>query len=223
MLGALLAASLALLPGSTDDPLAADPASLSSPPSEMPPPPPADPSAPLESPLVIDVSPDGQEEVLGDGSQPPDGQWVGTEQYGWVFMPYGDDYTELPSNGEGQPYEYVYYPAYGWAWVVAPWVWGLGPWPYFGSYGASRFGWYGHGYWRSPARWHYTGPAPARGGLALHGLVPAPVAGSSLPKAAPVASSGVFVARGIPERAAGKGSVGRPKNAREQGARGERR
>ena len=41
---------------------------------------------------------------------------------------------------------YVYYPAVGWCWVVAPWLWGFGPMPFFGIYGPWHFGWYGHGY-----------------------------------------------------------------------------
>jgi hypothetical protein len=43
---------------------------------------------------------------------------------------------------------YLYFPAYGWRWVVAPWVWGIGPRPYFGVYGWARYPWYGHGFGR---------------------------------------------------------------------------
>jgi hypothetical protein len=75
---------------------------------------------------------------------PSNGQWVYTDQYGWVWMPYGSGYTYLPAGG--YPDMYVYFPAYGWRWCVAPWVWGIGPQPYFGVYGWARFGWYGHGY-----------------------------------------------------------------------------
>src|SRR5678816_2048392 len=46
------------------------------------------------------------------------------------------------------PDMYLYVPAYGWRWVVAPWVWGIGPRPYFGVYGFARFPWYGRGYGR---------------------------------------------------------------------------
>lgn len=90
-------------------------------------------------------------------SQTPPGQWVYTNQYGWIWMPYSDAYTYSPPDGDGEPYMYVYYPAYGWSWVVAPWVWGWGPWPFFGVAGPWHFGWYGHGWWRSPWRWHYAG------------------------------------------------------------------
>jgi len=146
-------------------------------PAENPPAPPANPPEPPAQPQA-------------QAESQTSGQWVYTQQYGWVWMPYGESYTYAPSTGEGEPYEYVYYPSYGWTWVVAPWVWGLGPWPYFGAFGPSHFGWYGHGWWRSPWRWHF-GPAPFRGGLAFrggfayHGIRPAPARGG-------------FVARGVP-------------------------
>ena len=107
----------------------------------------------------------------------PTGQWVYTSQYGWVWMPYGDAYDYVPPNGEGEPYEYVFYPDYGWTWVVAPWVWGIGPWPYFGVFGPGHFRWYAHGWWRSPGRWHFR-PGPFRGGVAFHGVRPAPARGT---------------------------------------------
>jgi hypothetical protein len=85
-------------------------------------------------------------------------------------MPYGDAYSYVPPEGEGQPYEYVYYPSHGWTWVVAPWIWGFGPWPYFGVYGPAHFGWYGHGWRRSPWRWRFRPAAPFHGGFASHGF-----------------------------------------------------
>jgi hypothetical protein len=91
----------------------------------------------------------------------PPGQWVYTAQYGWIWMPYADAYTWAPPSGYGTPYAYAYYPAYGWAWLAAPWVWGYGPWPYFGFYGAVSFGWYGAGWWRTPAHFHFVPPARA--------------------------------------------------------------
>jgi hypothetical protein len=120
---------------------------------------------------------------------PPPGQWVYTQQYGWVWMPYSDAYTHVPDYGYGQPYMFVYYPAYGWSWVVAPWVWGVGPWPYFGVYGGSRFGWHAHFVgWGHHARWHHRVPGPRfvvphhRGVLPRdRGFVPAPRAGAVRP------------------------------------------
>ncbi|HEY6004432.1 MAG TPA: hypothetical protein VIV57_16275 [Anaeromyxobacter sp.] len=101
----------------------------------------------------------------------PAGQWIYTQQYGWIWMPYADAYTYAPANGYGEPYAYVYYPAHAcWTWVAAPWVWGFGPWPFFGVFGPARFGWYGHGWWRYPQRWHY---APLHGGYAGFRAAPA--------------------------------------------------
>ena len=51
-----------------------------------------------------------------------DGQWVYTQQYGWVWMPYGAQYTYEPSQAGVYPSEYVYYPSYGWTWLTAPGV-----------------------------------------------------------------------------------------------------
>ena len=181
-LEALLVASLVSIPAATrpsDTDLATGATTWPSPPpapTETPPAPPTNPLVPPAKPLIIEVPPGGQVQAAEE-QQAPTGQWVYTEQYGWVWIPYGDVYTDVPAAGYGAPYEYVYYPAYGWTWVVAPWVWGIGPWPSFGVYGPSVFGWYGHGWWRSPGRWHYRGPAPLRGGFALHGVSPAPFRG----------------------------------------------
>ena len=94
----------------------------------------------------------------------PAGEWVDTQQYGRIWMPYSDAYTSMPPDGWGEPYQYIYGPAYGWTWVAAPWIWGWGPWPTFGFYGPRHFGWYGHGWWRTPSRWHYA-PAARPGGF----------------------------------------------------------
>jgi uncharacterized membrane protein YgcG len=117
-------------------------------PSEQPPtPPPAQPPAPPTQ--------------ASTASTLPAGQWVYTNQYGWIWMPYANQYTWVPEDGWGAPWLYVYYPVYGWCWIDAPWVWGIGPWPYFGFYGAVNFSWYGHGWWRQPYRWHYAPPRSA--------------------------------------------------------------
>jgi hypothetical protein len=119
-------------------------------PSELPPAPPS------ESPPAPIAQPQAQSAL-------PPGQWVYTQQYGWIWMPYADQYTYAPPDGYGEPYAYVYSPAYAcWSWLAAPWVWGFGPWPTFGLIGPARFAWYGHGWWRDPARWHY---APSGGGF----------------------------------------------------------
>jgi hypothetical protein len=84
----------------------------------------------------------------------PAGQWVYTNQYGWVWMPYGESYTYVA--GPGAAYSYAYYPHFGWRWVAAPWVLGVGPRPFWGHLGPSHYAWYGH-----PG---YRGGVIARGG-----------------------------------------------------------
>jgi hypothetical protein len=100
----------------------------SAPPANQPPAPPQrPPSAPAQA------------------QQPPApaaGQWVYTAQYGWVWMPYGEQYTYEPDSSNAYPYAYLYEPDIGWAWVVAPWIWGWGPMPYFGYWGPWHFHWY---------------------------------------------------------------------------------
>jgi hypothetical protein len=79
--------------------------------------------------------------------QPPAGQWVFTQQYGWLYLPYDQGYTHVVDDA-ALAYEYAYYPAYGWRWVVAPWVLGFGVTPYWGAYGPARFTWYAHPWFR---------------------------------------------------------------------------
>ncbi|HUB07287.1 MAG TPA: hypothetical protein VMB50_09805 [Myxococcales bacterium] len=126
-------------------------------PTAAPPPPPENPPPPPAA--------EGQ-------PAPPttqaDGQWIYTGQYGWVWLPYGDEYVYTPEDEVGEPFIFLYEPAYGWRWVAAPWVWGHGPLPYFGKRGPWRFHWY-----RGPAyRAHvpgrplfHSGYAPRSGGV----------------------------------------------------------
>ena len=88
------------------------------PPEQFPPAPPS-PTPPAPPPQA----------QAADSQTVPSGSWVYTAQYGWVWMPYADAYTYVPPSGYGEPYMYVYYPAGGWSWVVAPWLWGWGPLP----------------------------------------------------------------------------------------------
>jgi hypothetical protein len=55
-------------------------------------------------------------------------------------MPYEQQYTHVVEDG-GVAYEFVFYPSFGWRWVVAPWVLGVGPHPYF-AHGPVHFAWY---------------------------------------------------------------------------------
>ncbi len=125
-----------------------------------------------------------------DAYSVPAGQWVQTQQYGWVWMPYADQYTYAPPDGAGEPLEYLYYPSVGWSWVSAPWVWGVGPMPSFGRAEPRRFAWYEHGWWRTPQRWQYRA-APERPGYASRGVrQPPPGRPGSVARPAPQARGG---------------------------------
>jgi hypothetical protein len=127
--------------------LAAEPSAVA-PPS---PPPSVGPPAPRASLPAAPTSATSDQAVAnGQGiaapakrAATPAGQWSYTSQYGWVFLPYADVYTAVPSSG--YPSMYVYGPSFGWDWVAAPWVLGVGPMPYWGPLGPTRFGWYAHG------------------------------------------------------------------------------
>jgi hypothetical protein len=122
-------------------------------PATAPAPPPKQPPAP----------PSAQAQK-GQAAANPTGQWVYTNQYGWVWAPYGDQYVSA-TEGAAQPYEYVYEPDLGWTWLAAPWIWGWGPLPYWGVYGPWHFGWYGRYY--GVGRWggYHWGGAYGRGGF----------------------------------------------------------
>ena len=55
-------------------------------------------------------------------------------------------YTHVVEDG-GVAYEFVFYPSFGWRWVVAPWVLGVGPHPYF-VHGPVHFAWYARPWFR---------------------------------------------------------------------------
>ena len=103
----------------------------------IPAPPPAAPApAPVVTAPVVTARP------------VPEGQWVMTGQYGWVYMPYAQAYTYVPPAGS--PSMYVFYPAFGWRWVTAPWVVGVGPVPSWGPHGYVRFAWYARPWFARP-------------------------------------------------------------------------
>jgi hypothetical protein len=127
-------------------------------PTQLPPAPPVQPPAPPQGADQQQAQAPG---VPAEGAAP--GQWVYTSQYGWVFMPYGDQYTYEGTAYDESPYSYVYYPNYGWLWLASPWVWGWGPYPNFGVWGPGRFGWY-HGLFRGGWGWgRYRGGGPWNG------------------------------------------------------------
>jgi hypothetical protein len=117
------------------------------------PPPGQAPPAPPENPGTPPQQAEPQEAQPAPAQPSPSGQWVYTSQYGWLWMPYAQSYTYVPA--EGMPQMYVYYPALGWRWVVAPWVFRWGPRPY----------WHAHPWFRVPPRSYYHRyhhPAPVR-------------------------------------------------------------
>jgi hypothetical protein len=118
----------------------------SSAPGALPPPPATNPPVPSAQPLE---HPPLQAPVATQAPAPPlpPGQWVFTQQYGWLWMPYGQGYTHVIDDA-ALAYEYAYYPTFGWRWVVAPWVLGFGVTPYWGAFGPRPFAWYAHPWFR---------------------------------------------------------------------------
>ena len=111
------------------------------PPASQPPPPP--PSAP---PTAQPIEPPQVTANTAPAPSSVPGEWVYTAQYGWVWMPYDQQYTHVIDTS-GVAYMFVYYPAFGWRWVLSPWVFGLGPWPHF-IHGPGHFAWYAHPWFR---------------------------------------------------------------------------
>lgn len=103
-------------------------------PEPPPPPPQADSPAQQAGYVVAQAAP--------VEAPPATGQWVFTQQYGWVWMPYGPNYTYVDASNAA--YTWSYYPSFGWRWLSSPWVVGAGPAPYWGRLGPSHFAWYGH-------------------------------------------------------------------------------
>jgi len=157
---------------------AAEPNAVPQPPSPGVAPPPSEPEpseAPPPPPAVESTLPPGPQESSPPAAPPsnptpgaPPGQWVYTNQYGWLWMPYAKQYTYISSDPQVYPYEYVYYPVYGWRWVVAPWVYGYGPLPYWGAWGPRYFVWYAHPWFRVGGYWGWGG---YRGWGRYHGWI----------------------------------------------------
>jgi hypothetical protein len=130
-------------------------------PDMMPPAPPQQPPAP---PAQTQGQPQPQMQEPAPAVAPGGGQWVYTGEYGWIWMPYGNQYTYEGSANDAYPYSYVYYPSAGWMWLAAPWVWGWGAYPYFGPRGPVGFGWYA-GLYRAGYGWGgYRGGGYGGGG-----------------------------------------------------------
>jgi hypothetical protein len=122
-------------------------------------PPRAQPPAPPPAPPPVQLQ--AQPQQPAPAPQSATGQWVYTQQYGWVWAPYGDQYVYTPNTESAYPSEYVYTPAYGWSWIVAPWIWGWGPRVYF-SVGPRYYGWF--------HRPHFVGRGFIGRGAVVHGF-----------------------------------------------------
>ena len=120
--------------------------------STLPPPPESAPPLPPAQ-VIAPPAPTAPPQAERASVPPVDGQWVYTAQFGWVWMPFGPQFVHVPTGG-APPQMFVFYPAFGWRWVVAPWVWGLGPQPFWGVHGSAQFGWWGRGF----GRWYGFGP-----------------------------------------------------------------
>jgi hypothetical protein len=169
LIGVLIAAATTISTAGFAQPQSPYPGSLPPPPSMPEPPPP--PQAPAPSYTYAPPAPAATVAMAA-----PAGQWVYTDQYGWIWMPYDADYTSVA--GPDVAYTFVYRPRLGWRWVTAPWVLGLGPTPSWGRLGPAHFAWYGHpgfrgrvvahGGWqsrpayRAPARVAWRGPTRGR-------------------------------------------------------------
>ena len=119
--------------------------------STLPPPPESAPPLPPAQ-VIAPPAPTAPPQAERGSVPPVDGQWVYTAQFGWVWMPFGPQFVHVPTGG-APPQMFVFYPAFGWRWVVAPWVWGLGPQPFWGVHGSAQFGWWGRGF----GRWYGLG------------------------------------------------------------------
>jgi len=69
-------------------------------PGELPPAPPAQPPAP---PVQAEAQAPEQAQASIPQGQAAGGQWVYTSQYGWVYMPYGDQYAYEGTANDAYP------------------------------------------------------------------------------------------------------------------------
>jgi hypothetical protein len=73
-------------------------------------------------------------------------------------MPYDRAYTHVVPDA-ALAYMFVFYPGFGWRWVVAPWVLGFGVAPYWGPPGPVHFVWYARPWFRIGVPYYpYRGP-----------------------------------------------------------------
>src|SRR6267142_6364006 len=69
----------------------------------------AQPTAqPPTPPEQLPPPPQQQAPIAAQPQAAATGQWVSTAQYGWIWIPYGQQYTYEPADEAAVPYEYVY-------------------------------------------------------------------------------------------------------------------
>jgi hypothetical protein len=136
---------------------------------QQPPPPPATQIPPPPHTQPIEPAPADWNAQAAPVASVPNGQWVSTAQYGWLWIPYEAAYTQVVPDA-ALAYEFVYYPAFGWRWVVSPWVLGLGVAPRWGALGPAHFAWYAQPRFRIPTPYRGPGWAHATAGRSVRGL-----------------------------------------------------
>jgi len=145
-------------PEATPPPDSQAPQDLPPAPSETPPPPPNEPPGPPQANAPPPPAP--------QPAAAPAGRWVWTAQYGWLYLPYARQFVFVPGDPQVFPEQFVYYPVYGWRWVIAPWVYGYGPQPRWGVGGPRLFVWFAQPWFRVGGYWGwggYRGWGPYRG------------------------------------------------------------
>ncbi len=210
-------------PSETPPPPGPPPSEVPPPPSEATPPQYQPTPAPSETtpPPYQGGPPPYQATPAPPAPQPaaaPAGEWVYTSEYGWLYMPFARRFVYVPPDPQVFPEEYVYYPAYGWRWVVAPWVYGYGPQPRWGPGGPTVFVWYARPWFRVGGYWGwgaYRGWGGYRGWIGPRVWGPRGWVG-----APPYYRTGVGHARPAPVFR--PGPVRRTEHGRERGERRER-
>lgn len=125
-------------------------------PTNIPPPPSSQQAADLKAQQAAQQQ---QQALATATATSSSGQWIYTQQYGWVFAPYDQQYTYVTDDVTAASM-YCYRPVLGWAWLASPWVISVGPRPYWGTWGPYRYSYYAHPWFRVRPRVgtvHYYG------------------------------------------------------------------
>ncbi len=113
-------------------------------PTGLPPAPPLLPPPPPQAQAQAQAEEEETPAPPSDGTE-ASGQWVYTDQYGWVFVPYGDQYVSPAAGFDETALCYVYQPGTGWVWLAAPWTQEPEAYPFLGIVEPVQVGWH-HGH-----------------------------------------------------------------------------